>query len=87
MTFSVTGLTVDTDSGSGNPADQEDVEDWYNNYPTENVPVLADEGSDLADWINPPGIPSLSLVDLETMEMVLVDDTSAVMNRVLAEVE
>jgi thiol-disulfide isomerase/thioredoxin len=73
--------------GAGNPAEQEDVEDWYNDYPTENVPVLADEGSDVANWVNPPGIPSLSLVDLETMEMVIVDDTSAVMNRILAEIE
>ena len=73
--------------GAGNPADQGTVEDWYDNYPTENVPVLADEGSDLIGWINAPGIPSLSLVDLETMEMVIVDDTSAVLNRALAEVE
>ncbi len=73
--------------GQGSPATFETVEDWYNNYPTENVPVLADEGSDLINWINAPGIPSLSLVDLETMEMVIVDDTTAVMNRVLSEVE
>ena len=73
--------------GQGNPADWRDAEDWYDNYPTENVPVLADEGSDLINWIDAPGIPSLSLVDLETMEMVIVDDTSAVMNRVLSEVE
>lgn len=72
---------------AGDPADQQDAENWYNNYPTENVPVLADTGADLSDWINPPGIPSLSLVDLETMELVIVDDTSAVMNRVLSEVE
>lgn len=72
---------------SGNPATFETVEDWYNNWPTENVPVLADEGSDLIGWINAPGIPSLSLVDLETMEMVIVDDTNATMQRVLAEVE
>ena len=73
--------------GAGNPADQRTVEEWYDDYPTENVPVLADTDRGLIDWIAAPGIPSLSLVDLETMEMVIVDDTSAVLNRLLAEVE
>ena len=73
----ITGLYQD---GSGDPTSVDDAEEWEEDYPAEGVPVLVDDDADLADWIAPPGIPSLSLVDLETMEMVIVDDTNAVLN-------
>ncbi len=63
---------------SGNPAELRDIEDWADEYPTEGVPVLVDDDRDIADWIQAPGIPSLSLVDLETMEMTIVDQTTGV---------
>ena len=80
----VTALFQD---GSGNPADGGDAEDWYDDYPTENVPVLVDADEALISWVAAPGIPTLSLVDLETMEMVIVDDTSAVLSFVLSDVD
>jgi len=75
----ITGLYED---GSGQPADVGDAEAWEEDYPAEGVPVVVDDGRDLINWIGPPGIPSLSLVDLETMEMVIVDDTTAVLNEI-----
>jgi len=72
----VTALYEDV---SGQPADLGDAEDWEDFYPAEGVPIVVDEGRELINWIGPPGIPSLSLVDLETMELVIVDDTSAVL--------
>ncbi|MCO4769475.1 MAG: hypothetical protein KDA24_05545 [Deltaproteobacteria bacterium] len=73
----ITGLYED---GSGQPADVGDAEAWEDDYPAEGVPVIVDDDSDLVSWIGPPGIPSLSLVDLETMELVIVDDTNGVLN-------
>ena len=63
---------------SGNPTELRDVEAWAEEFPTEGVPVLMDGDRDIIDWIAPPGIPSLSLVDLETMEMIIVDETGGV---------
>lgn len=78
----VTALFQD---GAGNSADGGDAEDWYDAYPTPNVPVLADGDQRLIGWIGAPGIPTLSVVDLTTMEMVIVDDTSATLQFVLDE--
>ena len=80
-------ITTLYEDGSGNPADQGNVEDWYDDYPTDLVPVMVDGDRDVIDWIRPPAIPSLSLIDLETMEAVIVDDTSGVMNEVLESLE
>lgn len=77
-------LTALYQDGSGSPADAADVWDWYSAYPTENVVVVGDGGSALINWIGPPGIPSLSLVDLETMQMVIVDDTNGVLNALIS---
>ena len=63
---------------SGNTAELKDAEDWAEEYPTEGVPVLVDDENEIIGWVGPPGIPSLSLVDLETMELVIVDETGGV---------
>ena len=39
-----------------------------------------DDLSELAGWVNPPGIPSLTLVDLSTMQVVIADDTGGVVS-------
>ena len=38
-------------------------EEWYNNYPDELIPVLADENKYLHKIIKPTGIPAISLLD------------------------
>ena len=76
-------VTVLFQDGAGSPANQGDVEDWYQNYPTEKVLVLADPDSEITALINPPGIPSLSLLN-EDMTFAIVDDTNAVLNGILA---
>ena len=71
----VTSLYED---GGGAPAELEDAENWFEEYPTEGVPVLVDGDADIVSWIAPPGIPSLSLIDLENMEVLIVDETGGV---------
>ena len=78
----VTSLYEDV---GGNPADLDDIEAWAEEFPTEGVPVLVDGGYDIINWIGPPGIPSLSLIDLETMELVIVDDTGGVASFLVGE--
>ncbi|MCO4769473.1 MAG: hypothetical protein KDA24_05535 [Deltaproteobacteria bacterium] len=77
-------ITALYENGAGQPADVDDAESWDDAYPAEGVPVLVDGDSEMIGWIGPPGIPSLSLVDLDTMEVLIVDDTSAVLNALLS---
>ena len=72
-------ITVLFQDGGGGPANGSDAAEWYGSYPTESVPVLADPSSQLTSLVNPPGIPSLSLVD-EDMTFLIVDDSNAVLN-------
>ncbi len=78
-------VTAIYEDGGGSPANLSDLQSWYSSYPTDNVVVLGDGSQDLIGWIGPPGIPSLSLVRLDTMELVIVDDTNAVLNAVISE--
>ncbi len=71
-------ITALFEDGGGQPADLGDAEAWAEEFPTEGVPVIVDDERDLIDWVGPPGIPSLSLVNLETMEVEIVDDTGGV---------
>ncbi len=79
-------ITALYEDAGGSPADSDDVWNWYSEYPTENVLVVGDGGQDMIGWIAPPGIPSLSLVDLETMELLIVDDTNGVLNTLLSSI-
>ena len=47
-------------------------------FPTEGVPVLVDDTAALFDWLDPVSIPSLTLLDLDTMEVVILDNTDGV---------
>ena len=68
-------VTVLYQDSSGAEADGSDVERWDSSFPNENVLVITDPGSKMSSAINPPGIPSLSLIAADfTWEVV--DDTS-----------
>ncbi len=76
-------VTVLFQNNGGGPANASDVANWYSDYPTPNVLVLADGASQVTGLINPPGIPSLSLLS-EDMTFSIVDDTNAVLNTLLS---
>ncbi len=76
-------VTVLFQDDGGSPANAADVENWYDDYPTPNVLVLADGSSQVTGLINPPGIPSLSMLN-EDMTFSIVDDTNAVLNGLLS---
>ncbi len=44
-------------------ATQYTCEEWYNNYPDELIPILADENKYLHKIIKPTGIPAISLLN------------------------
>ena len=46
-----------------NPATAETVRSWYENYPHDNIIVLADPESKMKTWIRPEGMPCMILVD------------------------
>jgi len=76
-------VTVLFQDDGGSPANASDAQDWYDDYPTPNVLVLADGSSQVTALINPPGIPSLSMLN-EDMTFAIVDDTNAVLNGLLS---
>jgi len=45
------------------------VYEWFDNYPEDNVPILADGNKFLHSWIKPTGIPTIILLN-EKMEIV-----------------
>jgi hypothetical protein len=59
---------------------------WYDEYPNDKIPVLADETQEWMAWVNPSGFPTLMLFD-ENMEMVEFDrgDYTVVLDAVMAE--
>jgi thiol-disulfide isomerase/thioredoxin len=60
-------------SESAGPAEQEDCEDWHNQFPNEQIPVLADTDLLLYNWI---GVTSYPVLNLANSEMVLEVYTS-----------
>jgi hypothetical protein len=56
-------------------ASEETVADWYADYPNEHIPVLADEtGSDVYDYIDGYGYPSMWLVSEDMSVEYFSDD-------------
>ena len=39
------------------------AEEWYNNYPDDNIPILVDENKYLHKVLKPTGIPAITLLD------------------------
>lgn len=77
-------VTLLYQDASGAESDEGDVEDWDDRYQSDFVTVLTDPGSQMAMHINPPGIPSLSLIG-EDMTWLVVDDTERAANLVLSD--
>jgi hypothetical protein len=75
-------VTILFQDGSGAASDERDVATWDESYPNEHVMVVTDPGSKMTAHINPPGIPSLSLIG-EDMTWLVVDDTVTAANTVL----
>ncbi len=51
------------------PASIETLEDWFQMYPSDNIPVLADENHILLNWLRPTGYPTVILLN-DKMEIV-----------------
>lgn len=51
------------------PASIETLEDWYQMYPSENIPVLADSDGTILNWLRPTGYPTVILLN-DKMEVV-----------------
>ena len=47
-----------------------DVIDWYEKYPSSNIPILADEYKWMHGWIKPTGLPCVLLLD-ENMKILI----------------
>ena len=45
------------------PASFDTIDEWYWNYPHENIILLADPEAKMKKWIRPTGYPCLVLVD------------------------
>ncbi len=75
--YFITVLDADV---NGRGIDEEEIVEWYEEYPNEFIPVLGDKRQQLAGWIDPYGYPTLLMVD-ENMEVTLFDnqDYSAVL--------
>lgn len=46
-----------------NPATSETVRLWYENYPHDNIIVLADPEAKIKTWVRPTGFPCMLLID------------------------
>ena len=51
------------------PSSLESLEDWYNRYPDEHIPLLADSDYSVRDWVRVSGYPSVIVLN-EKMEVV-----------------
>jgi thiol-disulfide isomerase/thioredoxin len=58
-------VTVLFSAGGAGPADQSHSEQWHEAYPNPQIPVLADEGLDLYNWIDVSAYPVLNLLDAD----------------------
>jgi len=56
-------ITVLFSAGGAGPADQSHSEGWHEDYPNDQIPVLADEELELYNWIGVGAFPVLNLLD------------------------
>jgi thiol-disulfide isomerase/thioredoxin len=66
----ITVLYEDVDKG---PAGPDVVESWAEEFPDEDIPVLADAEKDLHLWIKPTGIPNVNVLG-EDMALLTFDN-------------
>ena len=79
----VNWVTVLFQDAYGAETDGSDVARWDEAFPNERVLVVTDPGSQMTYAINPPGIPSLSLIGTD-FSWNIVDDTNATANALYA---
>ena len=53
------------------------VSEWYQNYPDDKIPILADSNKYLHTWLKPAGIPAIILLD---QNMKIVEYTNRGLN-------
>lgn len=64
-------------------SDPEIVEDWYDRYPHEKIPVLYDEDRELLDWMGGLGWPTITLVEEDMTAGVVDRDYPAILDEIL----
>lgn len=68
-------VTVLAEDRSGNPADQDACARWHEDFPNDNVAVLADNNYQLFNWMGINGFPWAIMMD-ENMEIISFDSRS-----------
>jgi thiol-disulfide isomerase/thioredoxin len=56
-------VTVVFENGSSTPATENDVANWYAQYPNPDVAIMADDDRALFDWLWPGGYPAIFVLD------------------------
>ena len=56
-------ITILYEDNERNNASYETLYDWFNMYPEERIPILADSEKFLHTWIKPTGLPAILLLD------------------------
>lgn len=62
---------------------QEEAVEWYDAYPVEQIPVLADVDLEVRTWIDPAGWPTLLYVNEDMTIQLHPSDYSKVLDRVM----
>ena len=62
-------INIQTQDVYKTPASIESLEDWYNMYTDEHVPILADSKYEVRDWVRPTGYPTIIVLN-DKMEVV-----------------
>ena len=62
-------ITIQYEDFFKNNASKASVYEWYNDYPDNKIPVIADLEKKMHSWVKPTGIPLVFVVD-EFMEIV-----------------
>jgi hypothetical protein len=83
---SVQWITVITQDNSGDTVSHREATTWYDAFPNDKIPVLADETKEFENWVAPKGFPTLMLFD-ENMNMIVFDrdDYTLVFDAVMEE--
>ena len=62
-------INIQTQDSYKTPSSLESLEDWYNMYPDEHIPLLADSDYQVRDWMRTSGYPTVIILN-DKMEVV-----------------
>jgi len=62
-------ITIQVQDSYKTPSSLESLEDWYNMYPHEQIPLLADSDYGVRDWMRTSGYPTIIVLN-DKMEIV-----------------